>query len=558
MQIRLRSTSYLLPENSSWNYLKKNNKLDFAEYNNIFSETYIKKSVECEVFIFFLRDLFDYYLNDKKNIDIKKIKIIISTLKKTISSNKEKYYIVSLSSYFYSNIINETKNLSKEVDLENFFYKELYKLSNYLPNIYILNIDKAFAYQGYKECFDERNFSLFKCRLSVLGIEVLSKKINTIVESFHQTSKKVLLLDCDNTIWGGVIGEDGIEKIKLGQDGLGTSFKNFQKAIKKIKNNGVLIGLVSKNNKNDVVEVLKNHKSMVLKEKDISSLKINWKPKSENIKEISKELFLSLDSFVFWDDNPIERNKIKNEIEEVEVIEPDSDVSNWSKQLLEYKGFSKFKITSEDKKKTKQYKLRSLFIEDKTSSKSEIEYLKKIKLLPKFDVIKKDNIDRAEQLLLKTNQFNFSVKRYKSSQLKNMSINYNCNLIKLTDVYGDHGHVGLIIYKVLKKKYVLVDTFLMSCRIMGRYLENWILHQLQIFAKKKKITKILFECNLNKKNIELINQFIKLNNLKKHSSLQLTKLFKETKIKINKNSLYMFDTKTKIKKLEIYKNNKLN
>ena len=291
--------------------------------------------------------------------------------------------------------------------------------------------------------------------MSVLGIEVLSKKINTIVESFHQTSKKVLLLDCDNTIWGGVIGEDGIEKIKLGQDGLGTSFKNFQKAIKKIKNNGVLICLVSKNNKKDVIDVLKNHKSMVLKEKDISTLKINWKSKSENIKEISKELFLSLDSFVFWDDNPIERNKIKSQIEEVEVIEPDPDVSNWSKQLLEYKGFSKFKITTEDKKKTKQYKLRSLFIEDKTSSKSEIEYLKKIKLLPKLDVIKKDNIDRAEQLLLKTNQFNFSVKRYKSSQLKNMNINYNCNLIKLTDIYGDHGHVGLIIYKVLKKKYVL-------------------------------------------------------------------------------------------------------
>ena len=148
---------------------------------------------------------------------------------------------------------------------------------------------------------------MFRCRLSTLGIEIISEKLKEIIIKFNTTSKKVLLLDCDNTIWGGVIAEDGIENIKIGQDGEGSIFVDFQKAIKKIKDSGVLISLVSKNNKSDVENVLKNHDSMILKKKDIAIMKIDWNDKAENIKKIAKELSLNLNSFIYWDDNPLER-----------------------------------------------------------------------------------------------------------------------------------------------------------------------------------------------------------------------------------------------------------
>ena len=129
--------------------------------------------------------------------------------------------------------------------------------------------------------------------------------------SLQKNKKKVLLLDCDNTLWGGVVGEDGYNKVLLGNEGIGLIYKNFQKVIKKLINYGVLIVLVSKNNESDVLEILRKNKNMILKEKDITAMKVNWKEKSKNILELSKELNLGTDSFVFWDDNPIERKKLK-------------------------------------------------------------------------------------------------------------------------------------------------------------------------------------------------------------------------------------------------------
>ena len=119
------------------------------------------------------------------------------------------------------------------------------------------------------------------------------------------------MVDCDNTIWGGVLAEDGMENIQVGQDGIGAAYSDFQKTIMKIKNSGILIILVSKNNKSDVENVLKNHQSMILRKKDITAMKVNWNEKSDNIKQLSKDLSLGLNSFVFWDDNPIEREKVR-------------------------------------------------------------------------------------------------------------------------------------------------------------------------------------------------------------------------------------------------------
>ena len=416
-----------------------------------------------------------------------------------------------------------------------------------------MNIDDLFSFHGLKNCFDERNYSLFRCRLSTLGLKLISEKLSEIIFRINNTNKKVLLLDCDNTLWGGVIGEDGLEGIQLGQDGVGLAYIEFQKAIKKIQENGIVLALVSKNNVDDVMNVLEKHKSMILKKSDIAAFKINWRDKSTNIRQLSKELFLGLDSFVFWDDKPIERDKIRNQISDIQVIEPNNDISYWSKQLLEYSGFSKFQITKEDYVKTKQYKSRSTFLERKRSTKNEIEYLKKIELKTKLISIKSDNISRAAQLTEKTNQFNFNTKRYKIAEIKKLQKNNFCFLVELADVYGDHGIVSFFILQKTKET-LLVDLFLMSCRIMGRYLENWILNEIRKIAMKHKKKYILFEFIPTKSNKVLVSNFIKSNNLKKIEKKNIEK-FEKQNINLenkSKTEYYILNTKQKIKNLEIY------
>ena len=301
MNIEIKSTSFLIPNNLSWESLNWQNKLNFSEYNNIFNKTKFDQNSDCEIFILFLRDIINYYkiLNNSRVNEIKKIKLMISFIEKKISVNNKKNFIFSISSYYYFNHINSSKNKSFEKEIEIFFYQELYKLSKKYSNLYILNIDDLFSYHGYKSCFDERNYTLFRCRLSIFGIKVLSNKLSEIIYRIKKTNKKVLLLDCDNTLWGGVVGEDGLEKINLGQDGIGLAFLEFQQAIKKIQESGIILGLVSKNNHEDVMRVLNKHKSMIINKKDISIFKINWDQKSKNIRQISKDLFLGLDSFVF-------------------------------------------------------------------------------------------------------------------------------------------------------------------------------------------------------------------------------------------------------------------
>ena len=297
--------------------------------------------------------------------------------------------------------------------------------------------------------------------------------------------------------------------------------------------------LVSKNEESEVTNVLKKHKSMVLKNEDVTLFKVNWKEKYINIKEIANELSLGLSSFVFWDDNPIEREKVRINLKEVDVIEPDEDIPHCPKQLSEYLGFSNFKTSKEDLNKTKQYKMRNLFIEKKNKSSNENDYLKSIKLKPKLLKFKKDNLSRAEQICLKTNQFNFTTKRYSTKDLNLINKKDICYLISLSDLYGDHGQVGLIILKESNKE-ILIDSFIMSCRILGRYLENWILNQIVKIAKKKKKSLIIAEYKKTNKN-NIAKYFLEKNGFKKKHHENKTH--------------YSFNINNKIKNLDVYNEN---
>ena len=559
MKITLNSTSFLLPNNENWAALKKANDISFSNYGNINGREHTKNKAEIDITLFFLQDLIDYFQSDKLDykLELEKISNIIKLIEQKLKL-KNKKFIIGLSEYFYNNIINFSKKTSFSKKIKNYFLDELYKLSNKYNNLYIFDLDNAFSEDGYNNCFDQRNYYAFRCRLSTLGIKILSKNLKEIINRINFANRKVLLLDCDNTIWGGVLAEDGIENIQIGQDGIGTAFLDFQKAIKKIKNSGVLIVLVSKNNKSDIDDVLTNHKSMILKKKDITAMKINWNEKSDNIRQLAKDLFLGLNSFVFWDDNPIEREKVRSQLKNVEVIEPSEDISDWPKQLLEFKGFSKFVVTKEDLIKTKQYKNREKFIKAKHSSKNEINYLKSIKIKPKIIKIDKSTINRTVQLCQKTNQFNLRTKIYNTNDINKLNKKDICFLVHLKDNYGNHGIISFICLKIVENKFLFIDTFLISCRILGRHLESWILNEIKKLAIRKKINFVLAEYIPTKRN-QVAKDFILKNNFKKISKKKVNNynIFFKKLINENSNSeFYSLTRDTVIPNLEIYERSK--
>ena len=559
MKIVLNSTSFLLPNNENWSHLKKNNDIIFSDYGNINDKENINDKIEAEITLFFLPDLFDYFQNGKIHYksQLKKIKNIIKLIKNKIKSTDKKF-IIGVSEYLYNNVINFSKNINFSNKIKFFFIDELYNLSKKNKNLFVVDLDIIFSEHGYKNCLDQRNYYMFRCRLSTFGIEIISKNLKKLTDRIKSTNKKVLLVDCDNTLWGGVLAEDGIENIQIGQDGIGAAFSDFQKAIIKIKTSGILIVLVSKNERSDVEKVLKEHQSMILKKKDITTMKVNWNEKSTNIKQLSDELSLGLNSFVFWDDNPIEREKVRAQLKDVEVVEPLSDITSWPKQLLEYRGFSKFIISKEDGAKTKQYKIREKFEQDKHSSRDEINYLKSIKVKPSIIKIDKSTINRTVQMCQKTNQFNLRTKKYDANdilKLNNTNISF---LVKLKDNYGDHGIVSFVSLKIVDDKSIFIDTFLMSCRILGRYLEFWILNEIKKIAIKRKTDHILLEYIPTKRNVVAKNFILKnkFETISKKETAKYHIFIKKLKKESMNSEFYSLSTNKIIPNLEIYEKNR--
>jgi FkbH-like protein len=251
-----------------------------------------------------------------------------------------------------------------------------------------------------------------------------------------------------------------------------------------------------------------------------------------------------LDSFVFWDDNPIEREKVKVNLPQVLTVDVPSDTSYWSEELDALDCFAKFKISKEDLNKVKQYKIRSKFIKDKTLMSNEALFLKKIKLKAELIEIDKSTISRASQLTLKTNQFNISCKKYSVSELELLKKENNCNmfLVNLKDIYGDHGLVGLLIYKKLENKNIFLDTFLLSCRVLGRFLETWMLNQ--IFIK-----------NINLNDISITTRYVK-NKRNQQVKLFLTKhgfkMSKDLKNKKNESHYYLKKKESIFNNINVY------
>lgn len=499
--ISISGTSFLLPKNSAWKPLGDNYLIHYAEYGDIHGALYHANNGDILVSVIFFEDL----VNDCK-LDQEKLTEKYSSLFELISTRCDESReptIICFGRVFINDSIRSAKKNTPEEICYSWFLDQFRLLQENYSSLYFIDLNKTFAQKGYENIYDDRNWYFAHCRLASLGISVLSQSINAVLNRHYKASSKVLVLDCDNTIWGGVVGEDGISGIVLGDDGLGSAFRDFQIQVKQLVDEGIILALCSKNNEDEVWQVFERHPFMKINRGDVVSWRINWIEKYENIKSIAEELDLGLDSFVFWDDNPIERNKMKNALPIVNTIEMTNEVVEWPRIIKNLECFSKFEVTEEDVNKTKQYHGRAKFVRDRSNKADIAGYLKQINLKPEASNLSDALLARAVQLCFKTNQYNLRTIRHSAGDLLDIYSKNNdfCFLVSLSDNYGDHGIVSLVCLKKINEKLLFLDTFLMSCRVLGRHLESWVLSEIIRRASKHGFEYLIGEFIPTERNI---------------------------------------------------------
>jgi FkbH-like protein len=482
--LKICGSSFLLHKNKAWSVLEKNFNLINSSYGDISGTLFNADSDEIVLIVIFYEDIVSNHKDDYNTLSNKFSSLFDSISYRCKNSNKPT--IICWGKVFNTDPIRLAKNNTEELNAFNWFVEQFEGLLINHQSLYFINLNNIYSEKGYENVFDDRNWYFAHCRVSSLGINLLANTVRSILNRHFNASSKVLVLDCDNTIWGGVIGEDGIDGILLGQDGIGEAFVNFQREIKKLVDYGIILVLASKNNEDEVWNVFNNHPSMIIKKSDVVAWRINWTEKSENIKSIANELDLGLDSFVFWDDNPVERDKVRNILPEVVTVEIPNEVYSWPRLIRNLENFAKFNVTEDDRKKTDQYRGRAKFVRDSSDISNIFDYLKQINLCPVALNLNDALIARAVQLCSKTNQYNLRTIRHSAEDLLNFySFNNDfCFLISLTDNYGDHGIVALVCLRKINNRLLFIDTLLMSCRVLGRYLEAWILNEIISRANK--------------------------------------------------------------------------
>ena len=499
--IKICGSSFLLPKNKAWQPLEQNFNLFNADYGDISGTLFNTDSDDIVLIIIFFEDIVSNF-----QIDYKLLSEKFSSLFNSISfrcANSNKPTVICWGKVFNTDPVRLAKKNTEEMNAFNWFVDQFQEMLKEHESLYFINLNQIYSQKGYENVFDDRNWYFAHCRVSPLGITLLANSVNSVLARHLKTSSKVLVLDCDNTIWGGVIGEDGIDGILLGQDGIGSAFVDFQREIKNLVDDGVILVLASKNNEEEVWNVFDNHPSMILKKSDVIAWRIDWTEKSKNIKSIANELDLGLDSFVFWDDNPVERDKVRSILPEVATVEMSNEVYLWPKLIRNLENFAKFKVTQDDRNKTNQYHGRAKFVRDSSNISDIFEYLKGINLCPVATNLNVALLGRAIQLCSKTNQYNLRTIRHSAEDLLNFSSFNNdfCFLVSLTDNYGDHGVVALVCLQKLDDRLLFLDTLLMSCRVLGRYLEAWILNEIISRANKNGFEYVFGEFIPTERNI---------------------------------------------------------
>lgn len=390
---------------------------------------------------------------------------------------------------------------------------ELMNLSQQYPNLFICDIAGLQNKLGRDMMFATNVYVSTEMVLSVDALPYVASRVMDIVCAIKGQFKKCLILDLDNTVWGGVIGDDGLEGIQLGHGlGIGKAFSEFQMWVKKLKQRGIIICVASKNNEETAKEPFEKHPDMVLKLDDIAVFQANWETKVDNIRTIQSILNIGFDSMVFLDDNPFERNMVRENIRGITVPELPEDPGDYLEYLYSQNLFETASYSNADKDRTKQYQVEAKRVSHSKTFTNEADFLKSLNMISTVSGFTKFNIPRVAQLSQRSNQFNLRTIRYTEADITTMAENPDVIDLSFTleDKFGDNGLIAVIVMKKQDTETLFVDTWFMSCRVLKRGMENFTLNTMVEKAKAAGYKRIIGEYLPTPKNKMVENHYLGL------------------------------------------------
>ena len=373
---------------------------------------------------------------------------------------------------------------------------ELMGLAEQHANFFICDIAGLQNKFGRDFMFASNVYVSTEMVLSVDALPYVASRVMDIICSVRGQFKKCLILDLDNTVWGGVVGDDGLEGIQLGHGlGIGKAFTEFQMWVKKLKQRGIIICVASKNNEETAKEPFEKHPDMILKLDDIAVFQANWETKVDNIRAIQGILNISFDSMVFLDDNPFERNMVRENIPGITVPELPEDPGDYLEYLYSLNLFETTSYSNADKDRTKQYQVEAKRVSLQKTFTNEADFLKSLNMVSVVSGFTKFNTPRVAQLSQRSNQFNLRTIRYTEADITAMAENPDVIDLSFTleDKFGDNGLIAVIIMKKQDEESLFVDTWFMSCRVLKRGMENFTLNTMVARAKGAGYKRIIGE-----------------------------------------------------------------
>jgi FkbH-like protein len=352
------------------------------------------------------------------------------------------------------------------------FNADLGKFARDTVNVYILDLMSVLARLGWEGSIDLRMSALARAPFSQRALCAIGDQIGRFFRALYGKTRKCLVLDCDNTLWGGIVGEDGSSGVKIGSSFPGLAYRDFQEVVLNLASRGVLLAVASKNNHNDVMRMFCTHDEMLLREEHFAAIKVNWNDKVQSLREIAKELNIGLDSLVFVDDSGFEIENIRSRLPEVATIHLSSKPVEYASLLAESGLFDSLSLSSEDRGRTTMYAADRKRAELAPLYANVEDYLASLNLIADIDRVTPVELSRVFQLMQKTNQFNMTTRRLSEGELDCLISDPKSEVLRLRarDKVSDLGLVGVAILR-FHSGVAEVSDFLMSCRALGRGIE---------------------------------------------------------------------------------------
>ena len=339
-----------------------------------------------------------------------------------------------------------------------------------------MDYDALIAHHGRKRWNDEAKWLTMRMPFATDSFLPLVAEWMKFIHPLAGVTCKVLAVDLDNTLWGGVLGEAGLESIQIGPEYPGAFYRLLQRAILDLYRRGILLAVCSKNDLDEAMAALQNHPGMLLRPEHFAAFRINWQDKAQNLREIASELNVGTDAIAFLDDNPIERERIRSEMPEVQVIPLPGRAQDFAQALRDCPFFERVTLSVEDRKLTTLYHEQQQRSDLARSSGSLEEFFRSLDQEVAIALVTPDTLRRVAQLTQKTNQYNVTTRRYTEQQIEDLASRpgWSVYAVQVKDRFGDNGIVGALIVR-LDANICEIDTFLLSCRVIGRTIETAML-----------------------------------------------------------------------------------